>query len=179
MVACTRCGFQQNGMQAYCERCGMFLPTLAVYNPVQPEYIIASQITPRPKQRFLEGNLTTAMMLNRCMREVIAIFGLLIAAFGLFGALNNLLGITWAFLLGLALLVGGIFFVSILFFVRKLLPHLRCWQILVGGVSATVLGFIMVIIASATTHAHTIAQNLALGTSIFVYGLVIATLAVW
>ncbi len=179
MVACTRCGFQQNGMQAYCEHCGMFLPTLAVYNPMQPQYIVAPQIAPRPKQRFLEGNLTTTMMLNRCMREVIAIFGLLIAAFGLFGALSNLVGLVWALLLGLALLVGGIVFVSILFFVRKLLPHLRWWQILVGGVCATVLGFIMVIIASATTHAHTIAQDLGLGTSIFVYGLVIATLAVW
>lgn len=179
MAACTRCGFQQNGTQAYCERCGMFLPALAVYNPAQPEYAVTPQMVPRPKPRILEGGLTATMILNRCLRGVVVLFGLLIAAFGMFGALDNLLGSAWAFLLGLAVLVGGVIYVSILFFVQKLLPRLLWWQILVGGLSATVLGFLLIVVADATTQAHTVAQDLGLGTPIFLYGLVIVALAVW
>lgn len=186
MAACTRCGFQQNGTQAYCERCGMFLPTLAIYNPAQPEYVVPSQVAspqivplPRSKQRFLEGDLTTAQVLNRCMREVIAIFGLLIASFGVFGTFNNVLGAGWALLLGLAVLIGGIIYVSILFFVQKLLPILRWSQILISGILATVVGFIMILVVTSVVQAHVLGRDLGLGTTLFLYGLVLAAIVVW
>ncbi|GAC1652155.1 MAG: hypothetical protein NVS4B12_23420 [Ktedonobacteraceae bacterium] len=179
MAACTRCGFQQSGTQAYCEHCGMFLPALAIYNPAQPEYAVTSQIVPRPKPSILERGLTATMILDKCVREGIAIFGLLIASFGVFGALDDLPGSTSALLLGLALLVGGILFVNIRFFVQKLLPRLLWWQILVGGLSATMIGFITIMVVSATTQEHTVMRNLGFGITLFLYGLAITALAVW
>ena len=184
MAACTRCGFQQNGTQTYCERCGMFLPSLALYNPAQPEYmvtpqVLVPQVISRPRQRFFEGNLTTTMILNRCIREGIAIIGLLIAAFGVFGAFDNPLGGGWALLLGLVVLVGGIVFVSILFFVQKLLPHLRWSQILISAILATVAWVIMMLVVSAIVQTNVIGRDLGFGTTLFLYGLVLTALVIW
>lgn len=181
MAACTRCGFEQNGTQTYCEQCGMFLPTLAIYNPGQPEYKVSPQlVVQRPDQRFLlEGDLTAQMVLNRCIREGIAIFGLLIASFGTFGFFNDLVGSGWALLLGFLVLLGGTIAVSVLFFVEKLLPRLRWLHIIVGVVGVTIACFIMVIIVSATAHNNTLGKDFGYGTTIFFYGLSIVALVIW
>ena len=172
MAACTRCGFQQNGTQAYCERCGMFLPTLAVYNPGQPEYRAAPQIVLRPKKRFLaEGNLTVQMVLNRCIREGIAIVGLFISAFGLFGFFQDVIGAGWALLLGFLVLIGGVVAVSSLFFVQQHLPRLRWPWIVVGGIGATVTCFIIMLLVSAIVHNNILGKDFGYGTTIFLYGL--------
>ncbi|GAC1565147.1 MAG: hypothetical protein NVS2B2_34740 [Ktedonobacteraceae bacterium] len=179
MAACTRCGFEQSGTQVYCKRCGMFLPALAVYSPVQPEYRVVPQIVPRPNQRFLsKGNLTAQMVLNRCIREAIAIVGLFIAGFGIFGFFHDLLGSGWALLFGVLLLLGGIIGVSFLFFVQKLLPRLRWPQIVLGGIGATGTCFIIIIVVSAIIHNNTLGKDVGYGATIFFYGLVLATLVI-
>ncbi len=181
MAACTRCGFEQNGTQTYCEHCGMFLPTLAIYNPGQPEYKVSSQIVvQRSDQRFLsEDNLTTQMVLNRCIREAIAIVGLLIASFGAFGFFNNLIGGGWALLLGFLVLLGGTIAVSVLFFVEKLLPRLRWSQIAGGGIGATIICFLIIVILSGIVQNSTLGKDLGYGATIFLYGLSIVALVVW
>ncbi len=181
MAACTRCGFEQNGTQIYCERCGMFLPTLAIYNPGQMEYKVPPQITiSRPKQRFLlKGDLSPQMILNRCIREGIAIVGLFIMGFGLFGFFQNVIGAGWALLVGLIVLVGGIAAVSHLFFVKKLLPRLRWPHIVVGEISATIACFIIIITLSGIIQASTLGRDFGYGTPIFLYGLGIVALVIW
>jgi len=180
MTACTRCGFQQNGVQAYCERCGMFLPALSVYNPAQPEYKVPPQIASRSNQRFLsEGDLTTQMVLNRCIREGIAILGLFIAGFGIFGFFQDSIGGNLALLLGFLVLIGGIIVVSLLFFVQKLLPRLRWLQILLGGIGATMACFIMLIVVEGIVHNNTLGRDFGYGTTIFFYGLGIVALVLW
>ncbi len=180
MTACTRCGFEQDGTQVHCKRCGMFLPALAIYNPGQPEYAIPPQIIVRPNQRFLsEADLTPQMVLNRCIREGIAIVGLFIAGFGLFGSFQNLVGAGWALLLGLVILVGGIITISLLFFVRKRLPRLRWPQIVVGGIGATIACFIIIITLSGIVQNSTLGRDFGYGTTIFLYGLGIVALVVW
>ena len=180
MAACTRCGFQQDGTQIYCKHCGMFMPTLAVYNPGQTEYRVPSQVVvPRLKQRFFAGDdLTPPMVLNRCIREGIAIIGLFIAAFGLFGFFQNILGAGWTLLLGFILLVGGIIVVSHLFFVRKLLPHLRWPHIVVGGIGATIACFVIIITLSGIVQNSTLGKDFGYGATIFLYGLSLIALVV-
>ena len=181
MAACTRCGFKQNGTQVYCERCGMFLPTLAIYNPGQPEYKVSSQIaTQRPDQRFLsEGDLTPQMVLNRCIRVGIAIVGLLIAGFGTFGFFNDIISSGWALLLGFLILLGGTIAVNVLFFVEKLLPRLRWSQIVLGVVGVTIVCFILVIVVSAIVHNNTLGKDFGYGITIFFYGLAFVALVLW
>ncbi len=179
MAACTRCGFEQDGTQVHCEHCGMFLPALAIYNPGQSEYAISPQIIARPNQRFFEGNLTPQMVLNRCIREGIAIVGLFIAGFGLFGSFQSLVGAGWALFLGLIVLAGGIITISLLFFVRKRLPHLRWPQIVVGGIGATIACFIIIITLSGIVQNSTLGRDFGYGTIIFLYGLSIVALEIW
>lgn len=162
----------------------MFLPALAVYNPTQPEYMVTPQIAPLQivplrKQRVLEGNLTIAMILNKCIREGIAIIGLFIAAFGLFGTFEHILNPGIALLLGLILLLGGITFVSIYLFAQKKFPRLRWSQILISGTLTTVAWVIMMLIVSAIVQSNVIGRDLGYGTIIFLYGLVLAALVVW
>ncbi len=181
MAACTRCGFEQNGTQIHCERCGMFLPTLAIYNPGQPEYKVSSQIVvQRSDQRFMaEGDLTTHMVLNWCIREGIAIVGLLIASFGTFGFFNDLIGSGWALLLGFLVLLGGTIAVSVLFFVEKLLPRLRWSQIVVRGIGATIICFLIIVTLSGIVQNSTLGKDFGYGATIFLYGLGIVGLVVW
>jgi len=157
----------------------MFLPALAVYNPGQPLYTVPPQIIARPNQKFLvEGDLTSQMVLNRCIREGIAIIGLFIAGFGLFGFFQNLLGAGWALLLWLFLLLGGIITISLLFFVWKLLPRLRWSQIVVGGIGATVVCFIIIVTLSGIVQNSTLGKDVGYGTTIFLYGLSLVALVV-
>ncbi len=182
MAACTRCGFQQNGTQIYCERCGMFMPALAIYNPGQTEYSVPPQVVTPPliKQRFLgEGDLTPQMVLNRCIREGIAIIGLFVAAFGLFGFFQNIVGAGWALLLGFILLIGGVIAISLLFFIRKLLPRLRWPHIVVGGIGATIVCFVIIITLSGIVQNSTLGKDFGYGITLFLYGLVIVVLAIW
>ena len=180
MVACTRCGFEQVGTQIYCERCGMFLPTLAIYNPGQPEYKVPPQIMAHPHQKFLlKGDLTVQMMLNRCIREGIAIVGLFIAGFGLFGFFQNVIGAGWALFLGLIVLIGGIITISLLFFVRKRLPRLRWPKIVVGGMGATIACFVIIITLSGIVQNSTLGRDFGYGTTIFLYGLGFVALMIW
>ena len=174
MAACTRCGFEQDGTQLYCERCGMFLPALAIYNPGQSEYAISPQIIVRPNQRFLsEADLTPQMVLNRCIREGIAIVGLFIGFF------QNIIGAGWALFLGLLVLVGGIITISLLFFVRKRLPRLRWPRIVVGGIGASIACFIIIITLSGIVQNSTLSRDFGYGTTIFLYGLGMVALVVW
>ena len=178
MAACTRCGFEQNGTTIYCERCGLFLPTLAIYNPGQPENKVPPQIVAsHPNQKFLfESGLTTQMVLNRSIREGIAVVGLFIAGFGMFGLFNHLLGAAWALLLGLLIVVGGIIAISILFFVQKHLPHLRWSQIVVGVIGATIICFIVIVALSGIVQNSTLGKDFGYGATIFLYGLSIVAL---
>ena len=181
MTACTRCGFQQDGTQVYCEHCGMFMPALAIYNPGQTEYRVPPQtVVPRLKQRFLVGgDFTSQMVLNRSIREGIAIIGLFIAAFGLFGFFQNIVGAGWALLLGFIVVVGGIIAISLLFFIRKLLPRLRWPHIVVGGIGATIACFIIIVTLSGIVQNSTLGKDFGYGTTIFIYGLSLIALVVW
>lgn len=180
MAACTRCGFQQNGTQIHCERCGMFLPALAVYNPGQTEYRVTHQIVSHPNQRFLsESSLTTRMILSRCIRVGIAIIGLFIAGFGTFGFFHDIIGGYWALLLGIILLIGGTIAVSFLFFRQKLLPRLRWYQIVLGVIGATAVCFILMIVVSGLAQNNTLGKDFGYGTTIFFYGLGIVALVLW
>ncbi|GAC1390149.1 MAG: hypothetical protein NVS4B11_19680 [Ktedonobacteraceae bacterium] len=179
MAACTRCGFQQNGTQAYCERCGMFLPALAIYNPGQPEYTVIPQVMPYQKPKIVEGRLTTAMIIDRCVGAVVSLFGFFMAAFGLFGGLYILTGSGFALLLGLVLFIAGIIFVSIFLFVQKPLPHFLWWQRIVGGLGATMIGFIMILVVSMMLQTHKAALNACFGAAFFLYGLILVAIALW
>ena len=181
MVACTRCGFQQDDTHVYCERCGMFLPSLAVYTPGQSEYRVPPQIVvPHPKQRFsLEDELTTRVVIDRCIRIGIAIVGLLIAGFGLFGFFQHIMNIGLIFFLWFVLLIGGITALSVLFFVQKRVPRLRWLHILLGAIGATVVGVILILIVSGAAQNNPLSLDLGFGSTIFFYGLAYVTLVVW
>ncbi len=179
MAACTRCGFEQNGTQVYCEHCGMFLPTLAVYNPAQPEYTVTPRVIPYQKQKIVEATPTSSKIIDRCIGAIIAFIGLCIASFGLFGSLDTIIGANIALLLGLFLLLGGILYVTILLFVQRPLPHLLLWQRIVSVLSVTVSCFIVMLIVSGTLQAHKIAMNISFGATLFLYGLIIVVIALW
>ena len=180
MAACTRCGFQQDSTRAYCGRCGMFLPTLAIYNPVQAEYKVAPQEIPASKQRVLSKNaLSGRMFFDRCIRESVAIVGLFIAGFGIFGFFHDILGSNWALLLGFLVLLGGSITVSLLFFAQKHLPRLRWPQIVLGAIVATLACFVTILILSAIVHGRRLGIDVGYGTTIFVYGLGIVALVMW
>ncbi len=180
MAACTRCGFQQDSTRAYCGRCGMFLPTLAIYNPGQSEYKVAPQEVARPKPSFLsENTLSTRIFFDRCIRESIAIAGLCIAGFGIFGFFHDIVGSNWALLFGFLALLGGIIAVSLLFFVQKHLPRLRWPHIILGGVTATFACLVIILILSAIVHDRRLGIDIGYGTIIFVYGLGIVALVMW
>lgn len=180
MAACTRCGFQQDSTRAYCERCGLFLPTLAIYNPGQPAYKVAPQVVSRSKQRFLAENaLSARLFFDRCLRESIAIVGLFIASFGMFGFFHDIIGSSWALLLGFLVLLGGSIAVSLLFFVQKHLPRLRWPHIILIGITATFACLVIILILSGIIHSRRLGIDVGYGTTIFVYGLGIAALATW
>ena len=183
MAACTRCGFQQNGTQTYCERCGMFLPALAVYNPNQPEYTIAPQVTPsqfvpQQQQRFLESNQPTLSILSKCIREGIAIIGLLIAAFGLLGTFEHILNPGIILVLQMMFLLGSTTSVSVYLFVKKISARLHWLQILVSAILATVALVITLVVISAIVQTNVIGRDLGYGTTLFLYGLVLVALVV-
>jgi hypothetical protein len=179
MAACIRCGFQQNGTQTYCEHCGMFLPTLAIYNPPQPEYTVTSRVLPYQKQKIVAVRRTSSKIIDRCVGAIIAFFGLCIASFGLFGGLDSIIGANIALLLGLFLLIGGIIFVTIRLIVQKPLPRILLWQRIVGVLSVTVSGFIVMLLVSGTLQTHKGAMNISFGATLFLYGLIIAVIALW
>ncbi len=181
MAACTRCGFQLNGTQTHCEHCGMFLPALAVYNPAQPEYDVPPQAISYQEPKFVAAPPPppTTSSLIRGVQTFFAFIGLCIAAFGAFSSLSEHIDVGIAFLLGLAILVGGLIYACLLLFVKKMPPHLRQWQRLVGWVVASFVCVVMLFATAILFQASKPAMGVSFGTTFFLYGLVLATLAVW
>lgn len=180
MAACTRCGFQQIGTQAYCEHCGLFLPALAMYEPVSPDDVIpAPQVQAVRKQIATEDVLTARMIAVRCIRECLAFLGLLLAAIGLYGSVYNIVGVQVAFCLGILFLVGGTIFMTVLLFVQKLPPHLQRWQRVVGWAVATAVGFMLFLMVPEVPQTTKLLMDLGFGTLFFCYGLTLAFLAIW
>ena len=181
MAACTRCGIEQNGTQAYCERCGMFLPTFAIYTPGQSEYSITPEIASRQKQEFLYQSkvVTTVTLLSRSMREGIAILGLFIAGFGLFGFFHDLLNGYWGLLFGFLLIIVGIIFVSFIIFGQNFFPHLRWLPILLGLIGATAVSFVMMILVAGLSQQNTLGMDFGYGSTLFFYGLGVVALVIW
>jgi len=180
MVACTRCGFEQIGTQAYCEHCGMFLPALAIYNPTPSEGTpVIPKVVSEPQQIAIVGRLTPTMIVERSVREFLACIGLLIAAFGLYGSIYGLTGSGFALFLGLTLFFGGTVFITILLFVQKSLPHLQRWQRTVGWVVATAVGCVVFLMLPEVPETTRLIMDLGFGMMFFLYGLTLAVLAIW
>ena len=182
MAACTRCGFQQIGTQAYCERCGLFLPALAMYEPTAPDSDVVPlpQLPTRPvrKQIVLERTLTARMVAVRFMRECFAFLGLLIATFGLYGSIYDIVGPQIAFCLGILLLVGGTIYMTMRLFVSKSLPRLHSSQRVIGWAIATAMGFVLFLLVPEVPQTTKILMDLGFGTLFFFYGLTLTFLAV-
>ncbi len=184
MAACTRCGFRQIGTQAYCERCGLFLPALAIYEPSAPDSEIVSpspQLPARPvrKQVVLESVLTARMVAVRVMRECCAFLGLLLAAFGLYGSIYDLVGPAIAFGLSILLLVGGTAYMTMRLFVYKSHPRLQGSQRMVGWAIATAIGFLLFLVVPEVPQTTKLLMDLGFGALFFFYGLTLAFLAIW
>ena len=180
MAACTRCGFEQNGTQTYCKHCGMFLPTFAVYNPGQPEYPVAPEIASRQNQQFFAyAPSKTTPLLSRVIREVIALVGLMVAGFGLFGFFLDLLNGYWGLLFWFLLLLIGAIFVSVSIFGPNFAPRLRWLPIFLGALGATAMCVVLIIIVSAIVNQNVLGRDFGYGSTIFFYGLGIVALVLW
>ncbi len=180
MASCTRCGSKQNGTQTYCENCGMFLPTFAVYNPGQPEYRVTPEIPPYSSGPFFSYiPIKTTSPISRVIRETLAIVGLLIAGFGLFGFFNHLISTSWALVLGLLLILIGSIFASIYIFGANFTPRLRWLTILLSLIAVTAVGFVLLIIVSAIVNQNTLGKDFGFGSTIFFYGMGIVALVLW
>lgn len=179
MTPCTRCGFQQNGTQTHCARCGMFLPTLAIYNPLQSEYPVVAQAVPFQQENIVAGPLPATMLAYKLLQTFFAFVGLSISAFGIFASTSNLIDIGLAFLLGVTVLVGGLIFVGIFLFIKMQPPCLQRWQRVVGWLIASAVCVVVMFAVALLFQAFKPAMTFGLGTTIFLYGLTLAALAIW
>src|SRR5947209_5702167 len=175
-MQCPRCGFKMADTKTYCSQCGTVLRNFAPSSPEMEHNISPSSEYGMQPQAFSNDKLSSHPRITvlRVIRGILYFIAAPIAAFGLIGIFNALLGTSHLFeglaiFFGLGLLVGS---VVIFLRMRYRAPRLR-WSQFIWTILGATVGLVMAFILAYSLATEGKLLDLFFGCIVLLYSFIL------